>query len=276
MFDTLTGSLFERITRLARARWGLSLTERKFSLVQNRLTSHLRKSGGTIEEWVQRIEKSPSESDMLLFFDILSTNVTSFFRDSTHFDFLERELWTPLARSQRTAAGRKIRFWSAACSTGAEPYSIAMQALELLPPEQRWDVKVIGSDLSSKALAAARAGVFPESQLAGLSPERRKRWLTPSPKSSEPEWSIRPEVRALVEFRQHNLMDPPHAIGGPFDCIMLRNCMIYFDRETREEVVHRMHSMLKPSAWLIVGSAETLSSLKVPFKTTAASIYTKE
>ena len=71
-------------------------------------------------------------------------------------------------------------------------------------------------------------------------------------------------------------MDPPHAIGGPFDCIMLRNCMIYFDRETREEVVHRMHSMLKPSAWLIVGSAETLSSLKVPFKTTAASIYTKE
>ena len=172
MFDTLTGSLFERITRLARARWGLSLTERKFSLVQNRLTSHLRKSGGTIEEWVQRIEKSPSESDMLLFFDILSTNVTSFFRDSTHFDFLERELWTPLARGPRTAAGRKIRFWSAACSTGAEPYSIAMgrEGHRQRPLEQgacccsRWSISRESTRRSlartAQALAHAVAEIF--------------------------------------------------------------------------------------------------------------------
>ncbi len=276
MIDTLTEPLFERIARIARSRWGLALHARKFSLVQNRLTTHLRKSGGTIEAWVQRIERTPTDADMLVFFDILSTNVTSFFRDPTHFGFLERELWTPLARGTRTAAGRKIRIWSAACSNGAEPYSLAMQARECLPPEQKWEVKILGSDLSTKALTAARSGVYAESQLAGLAPERRKRWLLPAPKATEPGWSVRPELREMVEFRQHNLMDSPNSMGGPFDCIFLRNCMIYFDRETREEVVLRMHSMLKPAGWLIVGSAETLSSLKVPFKTASASIYVKE
>jgi chemotaxis protein methyltransferase CheR len=190
---------------------------------------------------------------MLVLFDILSTNVTSFFRDPAHFAFLERELYTPLAKGTLAVPGRKLRLWSAACSTGAEPYSLAMQALELLPPGSGFDVKIVATDLSNKALDGCRAATYSETQLSGLSPERRARWMTKTDTPAGPQWKVKDEVRKLVVF--------------------LRNVMIYFDRETRREVVMRMHGVIRTGGILAVGSAETLSGLDVPFRPAAASVY---
>jgi chemotaxis protein methyltransferase CheR len=169
--SVLTETTFKRIADIARRRWGLSLGERKMQLVANRLTSHLRKSGGgEIEDYVSRLERNPTEDDMLVLFDILSTNVTSFFRDPAHFAFLERELYTGLAKGTLALPGKRLRIWSAACSIGAEPYSLAMQALELLPPAAGYDVKILATDLANKALVGCREGIYTESQLSGLSP----------------------------------------------------------------------------------------------------------
>ena len=273
--STLTETTFKRIADIARRRWGLSLGERKMQLVANRLSSHLRKNGGgEIEDYVQRLERNPTEEDMLVLFDILSTNVTSFFRDPAHFAHLERELYTPLAKGTLAVPGRKLRLWSAACSTGAEPYSLAMQALELLPPSSGFDVKVVATDLSNKALDGCRAATYAETQLTGLSPERRARWMTRSDTPKGPQWRVKDEVRKLVEIRRQNLVDNYTGLG-PFDVVFLRNVMIYFDRDTRREVVMRMHGVIRPGGILAVGSAETLSGLDVPFRPAAASVYTR-
>ncbi|MFM7051802.1 MAG: CheR family methyltransferase [Planctomycetota bacterium] len=271
----LTDNTFKRIAEIAHARWGLSLSDKKIPLVANRLTSHLRKQGGgTIDDFMKRMERSPSEEDMLLFFDLLSTNVTSFFRDPAHFAFLERELYTPLVRGTLAVPGRRLRLWSAACSTGAEPYSLAMQVLELLPAEQRFDVKIMATDLSNKALAACREATYTETQLTGLSPERRTRFLTKVATPEGTKWRVKDEVRKLVEVRRQNLMEPFNTLGT-FDVVFLRNVMIYFDRDTREALVRRMGSVVRPGGYLAVGSAETLSGLDVPFRPAAASIYVR-
>jgi chemotaxis protein methyltransferase CheR len=273
--STLTETTFKRIADIARRRWGLSLGERKMQLVANRLSSHLRKNGGgEIEDYVQRLERNPTEEDMLVLFDILSTNVTSFFRDPAHFAHLERELYTPLAKGTLAVPGRKLRLWSAACSTGAEPYSLAMQALELLPPSSGFEVKVVATDLSNKALDGCRAATYAETQLTGLSPERRARWMTRSDTPKGPQWRVKDEVRKLVEIRRQNLVENYTGLG-PFDVVFLRNVMIYFDRDTRREVVMRMHGVIRPGGILAVGSAETLSGLDVPFRPAAASVYTR-
>jgi chemotaxis protein methyltransferase CheR len=211
---------------------------------------------------------------MLVLFDILSTNVTSFFRDPAHFAFLDRELYTPLVKGTLAVPGRRIRLWSAACSTGAEPYSLAMQALELLPASAGFDVKIVATDLSNKALDGCRAATYTESQLTGLSPERRARFLTRTDGPKGPMWRVKDEVRRLVEVRRQNLVENYTGLG-PFDVVFLRNVMIYFDRDTRHEVVMRMHSVIRPGGILAVGSAETLSGLDVPFRAAAASIYTR-
>jgi len=271
--STLTETTFKRIADIARRRWGLSLGERKMQLVANRLSSHLRKSGGgEIEDYVTRLERNPTEDDMLVLFDILSTNVTSFFRDPAHFAFLERELYTPLAKGTLAVPGRKLRIWSAACSTGAEPYSLAMQALELLPASAGFDLKITATDLANKALDGCRAATYTEAQLTGLSPERRARFLTKADSPKGPMWKVKDEVRKLVEVRRQNLVENYTGLG-PFDVVFLRNVMIYFDRDTRREVVMRMHSVIRPGGILAVGSAETLSGLDVPFRAAAASIY---
>lgn len=274
--SALTETTFKRIAEIARRRWGLSLGERKMQLVANRLTSHLRKSGGgEIEDYVARLERNPTEDDMLVLFDLLSTNVTSFFRDPAHFAFLERELYTGLAKGTLALPGKRLRIWSAACSIGAEPYSLAMQALELLPASAGYDVKILATDLANKAIVGCREGVYTEAQLSGLSPERRAKFLVkaePKPGTGEPRWRVKDEVKRLVEVRRQNLVEPYTGLG-PFDVIFLRNVMIYFDRDTRREVVMRMHGVMRPGAIIAVGSAETLSGLDVPLKAAAPSIY---
>ncbi len=276
--SALTETTFKRIAEIARRRWGLSLGERKMQLVANRLTSHLRKSGGgEIEDYVARLERNPTEDDMLVLFDLLSTNVTSFFRDPAHFAFLERELYTGLAKGTIALPGKRLRIWSAACSIGAEPYSLAMQALELLPASAGYDVKILATDLANKAIVGCREGVYTEAQLSGLSPERRAKFLVkaePKPGTGEPRWRVKDEVKRLVEVRRQNLVEPYTGLG-PFDVIFLRNVMIYFDRDTRREVVMRMHGVMRPGAIIAVGSAETLSGLDVPLKAAAPSIYTR-
>ncbi len=270
----LSPSDFDRIARLARDRWGLNLTSRKMPLVSNRLNSFLRKSDfPSVEAYLDYLHRSTNSDDMLVFFDILSTNVTSFFRDMSHFEYLEREFYTPLARGNLTTPGRRIRLWSAGCSNGCEPYSLAINALESLPDIADWDVRILATDLSSTAVEQAQRGEYESRHVTGLNPEVVRRYFEADPEQAD-RVRVSSHVRSLVSVARLNLNDT-WPMRGPFDVIFCRNVMIYFGAETREALVNRFHDLLRPGGILAIGSAETLSGVDVPLEYVQASIYRK-
>jgi len=272
---TLAPNQFQRIARIAQDRWGLHLTEKKVPLVSNRLASFLRESPfASVEAYLDHLETDATEEDRLVFFDLLSTNVTSFFRDKPHFDYLEREFYAPLARGNLTRPGRKIRLWSAACSTGQEPYSLAMHAREHLPDIDGWDFKILGTDLSNFAVQSAKAGVYEEDKLDGISPDLKARYLHRGTGAAKDKYTVAPSLRSLVSIARLNLMES-WPFKGKFDVIFCRNVMIYFDAETRRKLVMRFYDLLHPGGILAIGSAETLAGLNTPFAAAQASVYLK-
>lgn len=270
----LSEAQFARVADIARRRWGLRLPAKKMSLVSSRLATFLRASGfAGVEEYLVHLERDAGEEDMLVFFDVLSTNVTSFFRDRQHFDYLERELFTPLARGTTTLPGRRIRMWSAGCSTGQEAYSLAITALEHLP-DPSWDVRILATDLSNFALGIARAGVYEERMLADVPEELVEKYFERRPPRRGEGFALKEEVRRLVKVARLNLMDP-WPMRGPFDVIFCRNVMIYLDAATRVELIRKFYAMLRPGGVFAVGSAETLSGVDVAFRPVLPSLYVK-
>ena len=266
---------FQRIATIAQERWGLCLTEKKLPLVSNRLASFMRHSNfDSVEAYLDHLEQGADEEDMLVFFDLLSTNVTSFYRDKAHFDYLEREFYTALARGNLTTPGRRIRIWSAACSTGQEPYTLAMNAIESLPDLRSWDFKILGTDLSNFAVEQAKAGTYPADKLDGIPPELVRKHFVRGTGAETDQYIVAPHLRSLVTISRLNLMDP-WPFKGKFDVIFCRNVMIYFDSDTRRKLVLRFHELLRPGGILAIGSAETLAGQNTPFTAVQASVYVK-
>ena len=185
----------------------------------------------------------------------ITTNLTSFFREPHHFQYLRDHVLAPLAADPR--GKRRLRIWSAGCSTGEEPYSIAMSVLEALPDRAGWDVRILATDLDSEVLARARRGIYPAERMTAVSPERLQRFFVESPESGEPCRQIAPEVAALVTFKQLNLI---HALPmrGPLDAIFCRNVVIYFDKETQRELFARIARLQRPGDLLFLGHSESL------------------
>ncbi len=268
---TLSSAQFDRIAAIARARWGLSLTPSKVQLVASRVSSFLRKSEfKDVSEYLRHLEHSADDKDMLAFFDLLSTNVTSFYRDRTHFDYLERELFTGLARGTLTLPERRLRIWSAGCSTGCEPYTLAMEAYDHLKDLKGWDVQILATDLSNYAVAAARAATYERDVVKDLPRDLLSRHF----EKRGDHWVVRPHLRGMVRVAQLNLMDP-WPMRGSFDVIFCRNVMIYFDGATRERLVRRFAELLRPGGIFAVGSAETLAGMQLGLRSAMPSLYLK-
>lgn len=271
----LKKSEFKRVAEIAKSNWGLNLTEKKIELVDNRLRSHLRKTTyNSIGEYLDHIENEADDEDRLVFFDILSTNVTSFFRERDHFDYLEREFYTALNRGNLTLPGKRIRFWSAACSTGPEPFSMAIHAMEHMDKLSGWDFKILATDLSNTAVEQARKAVYPEKMLEKVDQSIRGKYFTKITGEQQNSYQVVPEIRKLVTIARLNLMDS-WSLKGPFDVIFCRNVMIYFDKKTRHDLVMKFYDLLRPGGILAIGSSETLAGYQTPFKTVQASVYIK-
>ncbi len=269
--DTLTSSQFHRIAVLAKERWGLSLTASKVQLVNTRLASFLRKSSfESPAAYLEHLENDADEKDMLVFFDLLSTNVTSFYRDRPHFDYLERELFTGLGRGTLTLPGKRLRMWSAGCSTGCEPYTLAMEAFDHMKELRGWDVQILATDLSNYAVQEARAGAYARDVVKDLPRDVLARHFE---KRGEL-FAVKPHLREMVKIAQLNLMEK-WPMKGSFDVIFCRNVMIYFDAPTRERLVKRFASLLRPGGIFAVGSAETLAGMNVELRSAMPSLYVK-
>lgn len=259
----LTPSQFDWVCREIYRQCGIRLQDGKQSLVRNRLEKRLRELGLTsYDEYIDCLQRDRSGGEMDMFVDTLTTNKTSFFRESRHFDFLQGEVLPELARSQR------VRLWSAACSTGAEAWSLAITLAEAWPDLLVRDVRILATDICRTVLSEARVACYDEDDVEGVPPPLLLRYFT----KSNGKHRVSDKLRRLVTVARLNLIgDWP--MRGPFDIIFCRNVMIYFDRPTQERLVQRLSSLMSPGGYLFVGHAESLSGLRHDLEQVSPAVY---
>ncbi|MCB1875748.1 MAG: protein-glutamate O-methyltransferase CheR [Chromatiales bacterium] len=264
---------FDALRRISNAHTGIIVGDDKFDMFYSRLSKRLRVYGlRTFAEYVTFLNENPDQ-EFEQFINSITTNLTSFFRENHHFEFLRHQLLPELVR--KNFSSRRIRIWSAGCSTGEEPYSIAMTLKEALVAHRDWDVKVLATDIDSNVLNTAAAGIYPLERASGLSRERLKRWFRKGKGEQTQRVRVHPELREMISFRPLNLMGE-WPMKGPFDAIFCRNVLIYFDADTKERLVQRFTELLPPGGHLFVGHSESLSKVSAGIKLIGNTVYTKQ
>jgi len=248
-----TDADFCRVRELVRSSIGISLADSKRELVYGRLVRRLRHLGlGSFAEYLACLE-SGAETELEQFCNAITTNLTAFFRERHHFEFLARDVLPALLR--RNAATRRIRIWSAGCSTGEEPYSIAMVVREALGDLAGWDLRILATDVDSNVLAHAAAGVYEAERFERIEAARRDRWFSPVAAGKRHEAGA--ALKSLIAFRRLNFIEP-WPMRGPFDVIFCRNVIIYFDKSTQRDIVGRMAALQRDGDYLVLGHSESL------------------
>ena len=248
---------FRQIAEIAHADAGIDLGEVKASLVYSRLTKRLRALRlQSFHSYCALLSKDGGESERQQMVAALTTNVTRFFREPHHFEHLKTHVLPPLVATAR--AGGAVRIWSAACSSGEEPYSIALSVLSVLPEAASLNVRVLATDIDPDVLQKGRAAVYGEAAMAPVPAELRKRWFSQQGDGAGGKaWRAGEELRKLVAFRNLNLIGP-WPMRGPFHAIFCRNALIYFKEETQVEIWRRFAPLLTPAGRLYIGHSERL------------------
>lgn len=256
----MSATALAAIRETVRRRSGIVLNADKDYLVTSRLEPLLPRLGtASIGALADKLAREPESLAAVEVTDALTTNETLWFRDGKPFELLRTVVLPDLAR--HAAAHRAISFWSAACSTGQEPYSLAILLTEEMPKLGRWPVRILGTDISTAALARARDARYSQFEMQrGLSVHR----LVQHFDKDGNDWRLKPALRAMVELRQANLLSLPSL--GPFDHVMCRNVLIYFDVETKRQVLAAIGKRMRPGGWLQLGAAETTLGLDTRFE----------
>jgi chemotaxis protein methyltransferase CheR len=260
---------FQALRTLVKSLTGIHLSEQKRELVYGRLSRRLRTLAlRSFAEYRERLEHDERELAELC--NAITTNLTAFFREPHHFQYLREHLLAPLVADTRRSS--RLRIWSAGCSTGEEPYSIAMTVLETLPHPRRADVRILATDIDSEVLERARRGLYPSERTAGVAPERLARFFVERREAGAAHRSIAPEVAALVTFKPLNLIH--HLpMKGPLDAIFCRNVVIYFDKETQRELFARISRLQRPGDLLFLGHSESLFKVCEHYELIGKTIY---
>jgi chemotaxis protein methyltransferase CheR len=261
---------FDALRKLVKQLTGINLSDQKRELVYGRLARRLRvlqlKSFGEYRELLAH----DGGVEIVQFCNAITTNLTAFFREPHHFDYLREHILLPLLAS--SAGPRRLRIWSAACSTGEEPYSLAMTVLETLPDLRGWDVRILATDLDSDVLERARRGIYAQDRLKNLSPGRRARFFSERLERDGPEYEVCGELRSLITFKQLNLM---HALPmrGPLAAIFCRNVVIYFDKDTQRDLFARVSQLQRPGDLLFLGHSESLFKVSDEYTLMGKTVY---
>jgi chemotaxis protein methyltransferase CheR len=266
---------FEALRALVRRETGISLGPHKRTLLEARLGKRLRAlqltSFGAYHALLEHDD--PDGEERRRFVNAVTTNETSFFREAQHFAYLTTE-WLPARRALAARTGeRRIRIWSAACSSGEEPYSIAMTFAGELPDLSHWDLRILASDIDTDVLRRAAQGVYPTEALGTVPPTWIRRFFLRGIGAHSGTVRIRPEVAALVTFRRLNLFGEAWPIRTRFDLLFCRNVLMYFDRASQGTLVGRLERMLAPTGLLVLGHAESLLGLETNLERVTGTIY---
>lgn len=252
---------------------GIVLGESKREMVYRRLSRVIRERKiGTFSEYCQILQSNPEE-EKSYFINSITTNLTSFFRENHHFDFLrEHEFPELLNRNART---KRIRVWSCASSTGEEPYSLAISVMESLANKlSSWDIKILATDIDSDVLAKAKAGVYDFKRIEDLPNNIRSQYFIKGTGINENKVKVIPDAKSLLTFKQLNLLHE-WPMKGMFDVIFCRNVIIYFDKKTQQELFARYYELLAPGGLLMLGHSENLGDYQRYFSNEGRTIFRK-
>ncbi|VAX11662.1 Chemotaxis protein methyltransferase CheR [hydrothermal vent metagenome] len=260
---------FNKIREIVKKRSGIVLSESKQNMVYSRLTKRLRALDlNSFNEYCSIIDDDSSD-EMVDFTNAITTNLTAFFRENHHFEFLADKLIPHLLKHKME---RKIRIWSAGCSSGEEPYSIAMVMMENIPAD--YDIKILATDLDTNMVNTAKQGIYTQERVEGLGRSRLRNWVKKGRGEHQGMIRISQTIRDVITFKQLNLM-LGWPMKGEFDFIFCRNVVIYFDKPTQRILFDRYANLLAPNAHLFIGHSESLNNVSDRFKLLGQTIYKK-
>lgn len=274
-FDPLTDKDFLRLAELIEGHSGIRMPDIKRSMVEGRLRKRVRDLGlGGLAEYCRFIfDEGGLITEFVHLIDAVTTNKTEFFREPFHFEFLV-DVIVPEALRDHGREGVKV--WSAACSIGAEPYTIAMLLDDFSRRIQSFHFEIIATDISTEVLRKAVDGVYDQDMVAPIPSEMQRRYLMHSRDRSRRKVRIVPELRRQVRFGHLNLMDSSYPLPTDMDVIFCRNILIYFNRETQQKVLERLSRHIRPGGYLILGHSETLTGMALPLRPVGPTIFRSE
>ncbi len=271
----MSDKTFHRFRDYIQTHLGIKMPDVKKTMLQARLQKRMRVLGiDNFDAYFEHVFSSRGKKGELLhMIDAVTTNKTEFFREGRHFDYLTAETIPEMERVFGSRALERFRIWSAGCSTGEEPYTIAMVLMEYMQTHPRLNFRVTATDISLRALKTAAGGIYTHEKVTPVSMPLRKKYLLRSRNRERDLVRISPVLRDRITFRRLNLMEDGHWFPEPFHVVFFRNVLIYFDRATQEAVLTRILRHVSPGGYLFVGHAETLSGLPLPLTPVTTAVY---
>ena len=271
--DRLNNRNFEALARYIYDYSGIKMPSSKMTMLEGRLRRRLRATGiSSFNDYCDYLFKHDGiETESIYLIDAVTTNKTDFFREPKHFEYMEQ-----VALPELVSAGHKrIRLWSSACSTGAEPYTMAMIMQEFVDGQSGLDYRILATDLSTEVLQAARRGVYARDMIVPVGSEMRRKYVMMARDTTRSDVRIHPRLRSMVGFARLNLMDNAYKVGDPMHLIFCRNVLIYFDKPTQAKVLSRLCDCLLPGGYLFVGHSETVTGISLPVRQVANTVFKK-
>ncbi len=266
---------FNKFSRYVYDTCGINLHGGKKQLLKARLGKILRqKDLRSFSQYYDHVVNDKSGNELILLLDSISTNLTYFFREPAHFEFLRKKALPEIMKRKNALGNNCLRFWSAGCSSGEEPYSIAITVNEALDDRRKWQIKVLATDLSTRVLATAGSGVYEKKKIEKIPYELKKGYFQKGDNKWKGYFRVKKQIREKICFQRLNFREN-FCFKEPFDVIFCRNVMIYFDSQTKEVLVEKFFRHISEGGYLFIGHAESLSGLKHPFKYIQPSIYQK-
>jgi chemotaxis protein methyltransferase CheR len=273
--DHLSQRNFKRLASFIEDYSGIKMPPTKLTMIEGRLRRRLRATGiADLKQYCDYLfERDGLASEAIHLIDVMTTNKTEFFREPDHFRFLVEHAVPDLMASARGGAGAPLKIWSAACSIGAEPYTLAMVLADLGQQAAKTRYGITATDISTEVLATAVTGIYPEAMAEPVPPEFRRRYVLRSKDRALRQVRIVPELRAAVRFARINLMEAPYQVDREMDIIFCRNILIYFDKPTQQSVLQNLTDHLRAGGFLFLGHSETLSGFQLPLEPVGPTVF---
>jgi chemotaxis protein methyltransferase CheR len=264
---------FSRLSKFITKEFGIKLPPVKKVMLQSRIQKRLRTLGITsYKDYVDYVfSHEGTKSELIHMIDVVTTNKTDFFREANHFAFLKEYVLPHFADSLNYKGTLKV--WSAGCSSGEEPYTLAMVISEFVEQRPAFDFQILGTDLSSRILESAELAIYPEKRVEIVPMMMKKKYLLKSKDKDKSNVRIAPELRRKVIFKRLNFMDATYDIKEMFDIVFCRNVLIYFDRDVQESVINKLCTRLKPGGYFFLGHSESIMNMKIPLKQVKPTIF---
>lgn len=271
----LSDDEFRKLSSIVQDELGIKMPAAKKTLLESRLQKRLRALGlSSFAEYCDMLfNRGGMSTELIHMLDLVTTNKTDFFREAHHFDFLADSAVPHLVRR----GGRKLRIWSAGCSTGEEPYTLAMVLSEFSRANTGigFDYSIIATDISTRVLEAACKGIYRDDRIILVPEEYKRKYFLRSRDAAKGLVRVVPELRSRISFSRVNLMDETFPVDGPLDIIFCRNVIIYFDKPTQERLFAKFCEVLRPGGFIFIGHSETLSGMGLPLRKVSTSVYVK-